>query len=135
MNYYVGIDFGGTGIKVGIINEDGEIQIKDSFVTDPQKSGEEIVKYIAECTQKVIKDSKLPEANILGVGIGSPGLLNPETGQLKVVVNVPNMNGIYITKQLRRSSGSLCSWTTMSTPCPSGNFTTVREKRISISLP
>ncbi len=105
MNYYVGIDFGGTGIKVGIINEDGEIQIKDSFVTDPQKSGEEIVKYIAECTQKVIKDSKLPEANILGVGIGSPGLLNPETGQLKVVVNVPNMNGIYITKQLSEILG------------------------------
>ena len=98
MKYYVGIDFGGTGIKVGIIDENGKILIKDSFVTDPQKSGDEIVKHIAECTQKVMDDSKLPQENILGIGIGSPGLLNPETGQLKIVTNIPNLNDIYLTK-------------------------------------
>jgi len=98
MKYYVGIDFGGTGIKVGIIDESGKILIKDSFVTDPKKSGDEIVKHIAECTQKVMDDSKLPQENILGVGIGSPGLLNPETGQLKIVTNVPNLNEVYMAK-------------------------------------
>ena len=98
MKYYVGIDFGGTGIKVGIIDENGKILIKDSFVTDPQKSGDEIVKHIAECTQKVMDDSKLSQENILGIGIGSPGLLNPETGQLKIVTNIPNLNDIYLTK-------------------------------------
>lgn len=96
MKYYVGIDFGGTGIKVGIIDEAGKIVIKDSFVTDPTKSGDEIVKHIAECTQKVMDDSKLPQEDILGVGIGSPGLLNPETGQLKIVTNVPNLNEVYL---------------------------------------
>lgn len=96
MKYYVGIDFGGTGIKVGIIDENGKILIKDSFVTYPKKSGDEIVKHIAECTQKVMDDSNLPQEDILGVGIGSPGLLNPITGQLKIVTNVPNLNGIYM---------------------------------------
>lgn len=100
MKYYVGIDFGGTGIKIGIIDEDGKILIKDSFDTDPHKRGEEIVKHIAECTQKVMDDSGLPQEDILGIGIGSPGLLNPETGQLKVVVNVPNLNDVFITKLL-----------------------------------
>ncbi len=98
MKYYVGIDFGGTGIKVGIIDEKGNILIKDSFVTDPRKSGNEIVEHIAECTKKVINDSKLPQEHILGIGIGSPGLLNPETGQLKIVTNIPNLNGVYLTK-------------------------------------
>ncbi len=83
---------------MGIIDENGKILIKDSFVTDPQKSGDEIVKHIAECTQKVMDDSKLPQENILGIGIGSPGLLNPETGQLKIVTNIPNLNDIYLTK-------------------------------------
>ncbi|MBN2781500.1 MAG: ROK family protein [Candidatus Marinimicrobia bacterium] len=98
MKYYAGIDFGGTGIKVGIIDEKGNILIKDSFVTDPRKSGNEIVEHIAECTKKVIDDSKLPQEQILGIGIGSPGLLNPETGQLKIVTNIPNLNGVYLTK-------------------------------------
>jgi len=100
MKYYVGIDFGGTGIKVGIIDENGKIVIKDSFVTDPNKNGDEIVKHIAECTQKVMDDSKLPQDDILGIGVGCPGLLNPETGQLKIVVNIPNLNGVYIAKGL-----------------------------------
>jgi glucokinase len=100
MKYYAGIDFGGTGIKIGIIDENGKILIKDSFDTDPSKRGEEIVEHIAECTKKVMDASGLPEDEILGVGIGSPGLLNPETGQLKVVVNVPNLNDVFITKIL-----------------------------------
>ncbi|MDD3095621.1 MAG: ROK family protein [Candidatus Neomarinimicrobiota bacterium] len=100
MKYYVGIDFGGTGIKIGIIDENGKILIKDSFDTDPSKRGEDIARHIAECTEKVMSDSGLPREAIQGVGIGSPGLLNPETGQLKVVVNVPNMNDVFITRIL-----------------------------------
>ena len=100
MKYYVGIDFGGTGIKIGIINEEGLIVIKDSFVTDPGKSGDDIIKHIAECTQKIMDDSKLPQEDIMGIGIGTPGLLNPETGVLKVAVNIPNLNGVHVTKGL-----------------------------------
>ncbi|MCK4813321.1 MAG: ROK family protein [Candidatus Marinimicrobia bacterium] len=98
MKYYVGIDFGGTNMKIGIINEKGLIVIKNSFVTDPNKSGDDIIKHIAECTQKVMDDSKLPQEDIMGIGIGTPGLLNPETGVLKVAVNIPNLNGIHVTK-------------------------------------
>ncbi len=105
MKYYVGIDFGGTGIKVGIIDEEGKIVLKDSFVTDPSKSGDEIVKHIAECAQKVMDDSKLPQEDILGVGIGSPGLLNPETGQLKIVTNVPNLNETYLAPGISKHLG------------------------------
>ncbi|MCK4530776.1 MAG: ROK family protein, partial [Candidatus Marinimicrobia bacterium] len=98
MKYYVGIDFGGTSMKIGIINEEGSIIIKNSCVTDPNKSGDDIIKHIAECTQKVINNSKLPQKDIMGIGIGTPGLLNPETGVLKVAVNIPNLNGIHVTK-------------------------------------
>lgn len=103
MKYYVGIDFGGTGIKIGIVDENGSILIKNSFLTDPDKSGNEIVKDIIECTKKVIDDSKLPLKDILGIGIGAPGLLNPETGQLKLLANVPNLNDIYIAKAISDS--------------------------------
>ncbi|MFA6618979.1 MAG: ROK family protein [Candidatus Neomarinimicrobiota bacterium] len=98
MKYYVGIDFGGTSIKIGIVDEEGSIVVKNSFVTDPHKSGEKIVKDIIEFTQKVMDDSTLPQENILGIGIGAPGLLNPELGQLQLLANVPNLNGIFITK-------------------------------------
>ena len=30
---YIGIDVGGTGVQVGVVNEQGEIIAKDSFST------------------------------------------------------------------------------------------------------
>lgn len=105
MKYNVGIDFGGTGIKVGIIDETGKIVIKDQFVTDPAKDGEAIVAHIAECAQKVMDDSGIPQEDILGIGIGSPGLLNPETGQLKIVTNVPNLNDVYLAPGISKHLG------------------------------
>src|SRR6056297_1674754 len=96
MNYYVGIDFGGTGIKIGIINEEGKIIKKDSFVTDPNRPGHEIVAHIADCAKQVVEASDISMDDVLGVGVGSPGLLNPDTGQLKIVTNVPNLNDVYL---------------------------------------
>jgi len=94
MNYYLGIDFGGTEIKIGIIDENGSIVTKDKYITDTSKSGAEIVAHIADCAQELIGKSGVDQKNIRGVGIGSPGLLNPETGQLKIVTNVPQLNGV-----------------------------------------
>lgn len=94
MNYYLGIDFGGTEIKIGIIDENGSIVTKNKYITDTSRSGAEIVTHIADCAQELIGKSGIDQKNIRGVGIGSPGLLNPETGQLKIVTNVPQLNGI-----------------------------------------
>jgi len=94
MNYYLGIDFGGTKIKIGIINESGAIVIKDKYITQITKSSDEIVAHIANCTLELIGKSGISINDIKGVGIGSPGLLDPEKGLLKVVTNVPQLNGI-----------------------------------------
>jgi len=94
MNYFLGIDFGGTEIKIGIIDESGTIIIKDKYVTQIEKSGEEIVAHIAECAMELIGKSGIEKSAIKGAGIGSPGLLDPEKGLLKVVTNVPQLNGI-----------------------------------------
>jgi glucokinase len=97
---FVGIDFGGTKIKIGIINAKGKIIHKDIFSTDIDQSGQQIIQQIAGCTKQVIADSGLRSENIAGIGIGSPGLLNPETGQLKIVVNIPQLNDIFIATAL-----------------------------------
>jgi len=94
MNYFLGIDFGGTEIKIGIINESGTIVAKDKYTTEITKTGEEIVAHIADCALELIEKSGVEKSAIKGAGIGSPGLLDPEKGLLKVVTNVPQLNGI-----------------------------------------
>ncbi|HCK99053.1 MAG TPA: hypothetical protein DHW42_02965 [Candidatus Marinimicrobia bacterium] len=105
MNYYLGIDFGGTEIKIGIIDENGSIVTKDKYTTDTTKSGAEIVAHIADCAQELIGKSGIPKSAIKGAGIGSPGLLDPEKGLLKVVTNVPQLNGINFAEGIGRHLG------------------------------
>lgn len=100
MSFYVGIDLGGTELKTGIINSDGEIKAKEKFITDSSLDGKKLVEYIADCAKKTIEKSGINQKEIKGVGIGSPGLLDPEKGLLKVVTNIPQLEGMYLAPEV-----------------------------------
>lgn len=94
MDYYLGIDFGGTQTKIGIIDARGKLQIRASFPTDIARSGPEIVSAISRSAEKLIENSEISKSAIRGIGIGSPGQLDPEKGTLISVANVPQLNRI-----------------------------------------
>ena len=52
MNYYAGIDLGGTFIKIGIIDEEGNILVKDKIPTGKERPYGEIAKDMADCLCK-----------------------------------------------------------------------------------
>ncbi len=94
MEHFIGIDLGGTEIKIGIIKADGKIIIKDSFPTDMSKSADDILAYMADCARQVVAKAGLDlKKDVKGLGIGSPGILDPEKGITKIVVNIPQLNG------------------------------------------
>ena len=48
---YIGIDVGGTGVQVGVVNEQGEIIAKDSFPTGVGRPYQEMIRDMADCTR------------------------------------------------------------------------------------
>ncbi len=102
MSYYLGIDFGGTALKIGITDENGTIQTKQSFETVKHNEPDKIATAIGKCALKVINECGIPQDRIKGAGIGAPGLLNPETGQLKFVTNLQILNGYYLTPAIEK---------------------------------
>lgn len=89
MKNYIGIDLGGTNIKVGLVNENGEIILKKSIKTQAERTGEEIVTDMANLTLEVIREAGLKESDVVSVGIGSPGTPDNKTGELIVAYNLP----------------------------------------------
>jgi glucokinase len=89
MKHYIGIDLGGTNIKVGLVNESGEILLKKSIKTRAERTGEAIVADMAELTLEVIREAGLTESDMVSVGIGSPGISNNRRGELVVAYNLP----------------------------------------------
>ncbi|MDW7655697.1 MAG: ROK family protein [Bacillota bacterium] len=89
MKYYVGIDLGGTNIKAGVVNEQGEIISKDSIKTLTNRDQRDIIRDMALLARQVTEDAGLKEEEILAIGIGSPGTPNNVTGTLIYANNLP----------------------------------------------
>lgn len=90
--YTIGIDLGGTNIKVGLCDGDLRIIDKDSLPTLAQRGGEEIVKDMAALADKLIKRNNLQLSDIDFIGIAAPGTINSKTGYVEYSNNIPMKN-------------------------------------------
>ena len=74
MNYYVGIDLGGTNTKIGLVDEAGNIIFATIVKTDSMEGFEKTVERLSKILLEQVKGSNINfEADVKGVGIGVPG--------------------------------------------------------------
>ena len=86
--YYVGIDVGGTGLKAGVVNEEGKIISKVSCPTLVERGAEPVVTDMANLALKAIEEAGLKLDDVKAVGIGIPGILDPRTGHVPFCTNL-----------------------------------------------
>ncbi|HFI0403966.1 TPA: ROK family glucokinase [Streptococcus suis] len=85
----IGIDLGGTSVKLAILTTEGEIQEKWSIKTNILDEGSHIVPDIIESIQHRFETHGLTKDDFLGVGMGSPGVVDSEAG---TVIGAYNLN-------------------------------------------
>ncbi len=86
---YIGIDLGGTGIKVGLVDENYKIIASGSVPTGAQRHYSEILKDMAMLAIKVTKDAGYDiEKDVSSIGIGSPGTCDSKNGILVYANNI-----------------------------------------------
>ncbi|CYV38656.1 TPA: ROK family glucokinase [Streptococcus suis] len=85
----IGIDLGGTSVKLAILTTDGEIQEKWSIKTNILDEGSHIVPDIIDSIQHRFETHGLTKDDFLGVGMGSPGVVDSEAG---TVIGAYNLN-------------------------------------------
>ncbi|MCQ2533484.1 MAG: ROK family protein [Clostridia bacterium] len=89
MEYYVGIDLGGTNIKAGVVTDTGEMINKKSIKTNAERPMEAIINDMGTLAKSVIEDAKLNLKDIKAIGIGSPGTPDNKEGILVYSNNLP----------------------------------------------
>ncbi|HFI0042022.1 TPA: ROK family glucokinase [Streptococcus suis] len=85
----IGIDLGGTSVKLAILTTEGEIQEKWSIKTNILDEGSHIVPDIIDSIQHRFETHGLTKDDFLGVGMGSPGVVDSEAG---TVIGAYNLN-------------------------------------------
>ena len=88
MNYYVGIDLGGTNIKGMIMNDRLQVIIKKIFPTPQRKPPEETFTAIINLVEAMMGESAVCIEDVLGIGIGIPGLIDSRVNK---VFNAANL--------------------------------------------
>ncbi len=78
--YYIGIDLGGTFIKGGICTREGEILVSDKVPTEGNLGGERVAENAANLAKKLISELKITAREVVGIGMGVPGLIDSERG-------------------------------------------------------
>lgn len=84
--WFVGIDLGGTTIKMAFINHYGEIKEKWEIPTD--KSGKKITTDIAKAIDAKLAELGLPKEKLAGIGMGAPGPVDLASGLIYETVNL-----------------------------------------------
>ncbi len=86
--YYLGIDLGGTFIKGGIVDKTGKILLEDKIPTERNLGGERVAQNIAKLCNILLEKANMSAENIVGVGIGSPGIINSRKGEVTYSCNL-----------------------------------------------
>lgn len=84
---YLGIDIGGTNIRLGIVDDKGKILCRKRFPTLKEQGKDKVIARLLKAIADVNKNSKYP---IRGIGIGCPGPLDSRKG---IVLSPPNLPG------------------------------------------
>lgn len=86
-NICIGVDVGGTSIKIGMFHTDGKIIKKWEIRTRRENNSEEVISDIAESIRVSLKEKGYKLTDCLGIGMGVPGAVT-QKGYVEVCVNL-----------------------------------------------
>jgi glucokinase len=101
--YVVGVDVGGTNIKLGIVGPSGSVILRNSFATRPFASSRmKLITALAREIEAAIINAGLNKKQIAGVGVGVPGLVDYEKGIVRSLTNIPGWKGVALRNILQK---------------------------------
>lgn len=88
--YFVGVDVGGTSVKVGLVDDLGQPLAFSSIATEPTRGPADGTRRMARAVLQLIQTAGLQPSEVAGVGLGTPGTMDIPAGRL---VDPPNLPG------------------------------------------
>ena len=96
----IGIDFGGTSVKTGVLYRGNLIEEAPRIETQNFESAPPLI----ECIHETIKDLRAKHPRIEAIGVGMPGFVDFPTGMVHNLTNVKGWQRIYLKRELNQLS-------------------------------
>lgn len=83
----IGVDVGGTSVKIGLFEVTGELLHKWEVPTRKEEGGKYVIGDVAASILKTLEEKNIPMSEVAGAGMGVPGPVMPD-GYVEVCVNL-----------------------------------------------
>ena len=89
--YTIGVDIGGTNLVAGLVDETYAIVRKEKCAT-PLESDRALIDAVIGLIKQVVQNSGIDPAQVKYAGIGAPGSVDKDTGEIVYANNIPFLN-------------------------------------------
>jgi len=101
----IGVDIGGTTISVGVVRESGRVEGQRVFPTVPERGFPEAMEKVARTIDALLESAGCRREELVGVGIGCAGPVNPVTGTIHNPFTLPGWEGANPVRVLEERFG------------------------------
>ena len=98
----LGVDFGGTRIKIGVVDPRGRILYRTGLDVQRTWSWEKLLGVLVETVEKFLVQYRIPKRSLSGLGMGLPGLIDFKRGFVHHLVNVRGWKNLPFAFILKR---------------------------------
>ena len=101
MQYYIGIDIGGTKIAGALVAPNGRIINRNKSATPRKVKPKDIYFCIVDSIDELVHASGIKRAQIKGIGLGVPGIVDTRNDHILAAPNI-NLTGFPLSARLKR---------------------------------
>jgi glucokinase len=103
--YLLGIDLGGTNVKVAVVTRDGVVIAKEKVKTHAKRGLDHVIQTMADAALGLLAKSGIDKSAILAAGIGAPGPMNWQTGIVYAPPNLPGWKDVPLAQLMQDRLG------------------------------
>ena len=104
----VGVDFGGTNIKVGLVDARGRVARAHIVPSKAAARPASFIDGVSRLVESLARSVGARPAGLRGVGVGAPGPVDVARGVVHSMVNVPGWREVPLARRLERRLGCRC---------------------------
>lgn len=104
-NYSIGVDLGGTNLRIAAVDPQGNLVEKITLGTQVALGREHVVKDMCDAIQQ-LSEKYRSSGSLLGIGIGVPGIIDMKTGMVHESPNLPDWADYPVRTDIERRLGA-----------------------------
>ncbi|HEV2468339.1 MAG TPA: ROK family protein [Candidatus Sulfotelmatobacter sp.] len=104
-DFSIGVDLGGTNLRIGAVTPDGKLLEKISVSTKISLGADHVVNEMCDAILRLTSQYK-NGGKLLGAGIGIPGMVDLETGTVCKSANLPGWSDYPVRQEIERRLGA-----------------------------